>query len=158
MSSHHEFTPLSCPFLFTVSAVPAAAASACHVFCMVSAALCTTSFAQMTAADARSMTGTDSLDTLGQWRKEAAPEGFWSLLLMVTCSVTTSGHTSAVTLCLTCVPVAGGVDPAGGLSEAVAALHEALVMPAKYGQLLAAAPLRLRTGGVVKEQQRQQQQ
>jgi hypothetical protein len=34
----------------------------------------------------------------------------------------------------------------GGLSDAVAALHEALVMPAKYGQLLAAAPLRLRTG------------
>eukprot|EP00775_Hariotina_reticulata_P002723 gene2723-3020_t len=35
---------------------------------------------------------------------------------------------------------------AGGLSAAVAALHEALVMPTKYSHLLAAAPLRLRTG------------
>ncbi|WIA08137.1 hypothetical protein OEZ85_007593 [Tetradesmus obliquus] len=39
-----------------------------------------------------------------------------------------------------------GWEDVGGLSDAVAALHEALVMPAKYGQLLAAAPLRLRTG------------
>lgn len=35
---------------------------------------------------------------------------------------------------------------AGGLHDAVAALKEALVLPAKYSHLLAAAPLRLRTG------------
>jgi hypothetical protein len=35
---------------------------------------------------------------------------------------------------------------AGGLPDAVSALKEALVLPAKYGHLLAAAPLRLRTG------------
>ncbi|KAF6257629.1 P-loop containing nucleoside triphosphate hydrolase protein [Scenedesmus sp. NREL 46B-D3] len=43
----------------------------------------------------------------------------------------------------------GGIEgwqDVGGLGDAVAALHEALVLPAKYGQLLAAAPLRLRTG------------
>jgi peroxin-1 len=34
----------------------------------------------------------------------------------------------------------------GGLQEAVQALHEALVLPLKYGKLLAGAPLRLRTG------------
>jgi hypothetical protein len=38
---------------------------------------------------------------------------------------------------------------AGGLQEAVAALKEALVLPARYSHLLAAAPLRLRTGEVV---------
>jgi hypothetical protein len=46
----------------------------------------------------------------------------------------------------TCMRVCCCCCCAGGLSDAVAALHEALVMPAKYGQLLAAAPLRLRTG------------
>jgi hypothetical protein len=41
------------------------------------------------------------------------------------------------------------VCAAGGLQEAVAALKEALVLPVKYGHLLATAPLRLRTGEVL---------
>jgi peroxin-1 len=59
------------------------------------------------------------------------------------------GHAGATKGRRGAAAAAGGVEgwgDVGGMAAAKAALQEALVLPLKFGHLLAAAPLRLRTG------------
>lgn len=42
-----------------------------------------------------------------------------------------------------------GWEDVGGLADVVASLEEALVLPARYADLVASAPLRMRTGALL---------